>query len=136
MEAWKCGYGFHWGMLDDFGNSMHNSMAKYYLDNYKNIQSLLEEFTFESPSDNNNTSSEKLKGTVFVITGSLNHFENREAAKNVIESYGGKVLGSISAKTTYLVNNDINSTSSKNKKAKQLNIPIITEEELINIINE
>ena len=76
----------------------------------------------------------KLEGKVFVITGTLNQFSNRDEAKNKIESLGGKVSGSISAKTSYLVNNDINSTSSKNKKAKQLNIPIITESELLNML--
>ena len=101
---------------------MHNSMAKFYLDNYSDINLLLNEFTFEETSDSN--ISDKLKGKIFVITGSLNQFSNRDEVKNKIESLGGKVSGSISAKTSYLVNNDINSTSSKNKKAKQLNIPI------------
>ena len=68
----------------------------------------------------------------FVITGSLNHYENRDALKAEIEAEGGKVAGSVSAKTSYLINNDILSGSSKNKKAKELNIPIITEEEYIN----
>lgn len=132
MEAWKCGYGFAWNHLDDFGASMHNSMAKFYLDNYNDINSLLNEFTFEETSDSN--ISNKLEGKIFVITGSLNQFSNRDEVKNKIESLGGKVSGSISAKTSYLVNNDINSTSSKNKKAKQLNIPIITESELLNML--
>lgn len=134
MEAWKCGYGFFWNKLDDFGVSMHNSMARFYLDNYSDINLLLNEFTFEETSDSN--ISKKLKGKIFVITGSLNQFSNRDEVKNKIESLGGKVSGSISSKTSYLVNNDINSTSSKNKKAKQLNIPIITEYELINMLNE
>ena len=132
MEAWKCGYGFSWNKLDDFGASMHSAMAKFYLDNYNDINSLLNEFTFEKISDSN--ISNKLEGKVFVITGTLNQFSNRDEAKNKIESLGGKVSGSISAKTSYLVNNDINSTSSKNKKAKQLNIPIITESELLNML--
>lgn len=132
IEAWKCGYGFSWNKLDDFGASMHNSMAKFYLDNYSDINLLLNEFTFEEASDSN--ISDKLKGKIFVITGSLNQFSNRDEVKNKIESLGGKVSGSISAKTSYLVNNDINSTSSKNKKAKQLNIPIITESELLNML--
>lgn len=132
IEAWKCGYGFSWNKLDDFGASMHNSMAKFYLDNYSDINLLLNEFTFEETSDSN--ISDKLKGKIFAITGTLNQFSNRDEAKNKIESLGGKVSGSISAKTSYLVNNDINSTSSKNKKAKQLNIPIITESELLNML--
>lgn len=132
IEAWKCGYGFLWNKLDDFGASMHNSMAKFYLDNCSDINSLLNEFTFEETSDSN--ISNKLEGKIFVITGSLNQFSNRDEVKNKIESLGGKVSGSISAKTSYLVNNDINSTSSKNKKAKQLNIPIITESELLKML--
>lgn len=64
----------------------------------------------------------------FVITGSLNHFENRDALKAAIEQAGGKVAGSVSKKTSYLVNNDVNSTSGKNKKAKEVGVPIIDEE--------
>lgn len=132
MEAWKCGYGFAWNHLDDFGASMHNSMAKFYLNNYVSITLLLEEFTFNEKRNEN--SSNKLEGMVFVITGKLNQFNNRDAAKEFIETNGGKVSGSISSKTTYLVNNDINSTSSKNIKAKDLGIKIITEHELIELI--
>jgi DNA ligase (NAD+) len=69
---------------------------------------------------------------VFVITGSVEHFANRNEVKAVIENKGGKVTGSVTSKTNYLINNDVNSTSSKNKKAKELGIPIITEEEFIN----
>lgn len=76
-----------------------------------------------------------LTGKTFVITGNLEHFSNRDEAKAQIESLGGKVSGSISAKTSYLVNNNPGSTSSKNKKAVQLNIPIITEQELLSMIS-
>lgn len=71
------------------------------------------------------------KGMVFVITGSVEHFSNRSEMKEFIEKNGGKVTGSVTSKTTYLINNDKTSTSSKNKKAKELNIPIISEEEVI-----
>ena len=67
----------------------------------------------------------------FVITGSLNQYENRDALKKEIEEKGGKVAGSVSSKTSFLINNDIQSNSSKNKTAKSLGIPIITEEEYI-----
>ena len=73
-------------------------------------------------------SNDKINGKAFVITGSLNHYENRDALKEEIESLGGKVTGSVTSKTTALINNDITSTSSKNKKAAQLNIPVITED--------
>ena len=65
----------------------------------------------------------------FVITGSLNTYPNRDALKAEIEAEGGKVAGSVSAKTTYLINNDVNSNSGKNKKARELGIPVISEEE-------
>lgn len=71
-----------------------------------------------------------LEGLTFVITGKMQTYKNRDELKAAIEAHGGKVVGSISGKTDYLINNDINSTSAKNKKAKELNIPIITEEEL------
>lgn len=77
-----------------------------------------------------------LDGMTFVITGSLRHFTNRQECKDKIESLGGKVAGSISSKTTYLVNNDITSMSSKNKKAKELSIPIIDEEQLCEILQD
>jgi len=74
-----------------------------------------------------------IKGKTFVVTGSLNHFENRDALKDYIFKMGGKVTGSVSKKTDYLINNDNMSMSSKNKKAKELEIPIITEEDFINM---
>ena len=68
------------------------------------------------------------EGKTFVITGSLHHYENRDALKKAIEEAGGKVSGSVSAKTAYLINNDLTSMSGKNKKAKELGIPIIDED--------
>ena len=72
----------------------------------------------------------------FVITGSVEHFVNRNEVKELIESKGGKVTGSVTSKTDYLINNDVNSTSSKNKKAKELGISIITEEQFLEMLNE
>lgn len=66
----------------------------------------------------------------------MEHFSNRDAVKDAIVNHGGKVVGSVSAKVDYLVNNDINSTSSKNKKAKELGVKIITEDELIKMLGE
>lgn len=74
-----------------------------------------------------------LNGKIFCITGKLKEFKNRDELKKVIESRGGKVTGSVSSKTNYLINNDINSTSSKNETAKKLGIPIITEEDFKNL---
>ncbi len=74
-----------------------------------------------------------ISGRTFVITGSVEHFDNRSDLKNRIESLGGKVTGTVSAKTDYLINNDITSASSKNKKAKELGIPILTEEDFMEL---
>ena len=95
---------------------------------------LIEEFTFEEVEEK--SSGVDLSGKTFVITGSLIHYKNRDELVDLITSMGGKVSGSVSAKTSYLLNNDINSTSSKNKKAKELNVPIITEEDFIKMIGE
>ena len=80
--------------------------------------------------------SRKLEGMVFVITGSVEHFENRKALQEAIEAQGGKATGSVTSKTTYLINNDTTSNSSKNKKAKELGVPIISEEEFIKLLEE
>ena len=125
---------FDFTVLDDFGEAMNDSINDYIERNVVMIGNLAMEMDFEKPqivSDSNN-----LAGKIFVITGSLNHFANRDEAKEKIEALGGKVSGSVSAKTSYLVNNDVESTSGKNKKAKELNIPIISEEELIKMLNQ
>lgn len=77
-----------------------------------------------------------LTGKTYVITGSLNHFKSREELKDLIESLGGKVSGSVSAKTTALINNDVNSNSSKNNKAKSLNVAIVSEDDFLKMIGE
>jgi len=77
-----------------------------------------------------------LKGVNFVITGSVEHFSNRSEAKELIESLGGKVTGSVTSKTSYLINNDVTSASSKNKKASELGIPIISEKQFLEMIEE
>ena len=77
-----------------------------------------------------------LKDMTFVITGSVHHFANRNEVKALIESRGGKVAGSVSSKTNYLINNDAASASSKNKKAKELGVPIITEDEFLELIEK
>ena len=73
---------------------------------------------------------------IFVITGDVHHFANRSELKEFIESRGGKVTGSVTGKTTYLINNDVTSTSGKNKKAKELSVPIISEEEFLAMVGE
>ena len=76
---------------------------------------------------------QQFAGMNFVITGSVNHFANRNEVKELIEQRGGKVTGSVTGKTNYLINNDVNSTSSKNKKARELKVPIISEEEFMKL---
>ena len=75
-----------------------------------------------------------LTDMIFVVTGSVNHFANRNELKEVIEKLGGKVTGSVTGKTNYLINNDVNSTSSKNKKARELGVPILSEEDFLDLI--
>ena len=77
-----------------------------------------------------------LADMVFVITGSLNHYSNRNELKELIEKLGGKVTGSVTGKTSYLINNDSTSSSSKNKTAAKLGVPVITEDEFIKMIEE
>ena len=96
------------------------------------VEDLLKEITIEK--EDTSGGSNKLDGLTFVITGSVEHFANRNEVKDVIEQNGGKVTGSVTSKTNYLINNDNMSNSSKNKKAKELGIAIITEEEFLKLI--
>ena len=90
---------------------------------------LLDEVTL--PEKETDSAPQIFEGKNFVITGSVNHFANRGEVKELIESKGGKVTGTVTSKTDYLINNDVQSTSSKNKKARELGIPIISEEEFL-----
>lgn len=115
---------------ENFGFEMHNAIIGF---DYTEADELVNKglITFKSSINNSNEDVKQLDGLVFVITGKVNHFKNRDELKNKIESMGGKVTGSISKNTSYLINNDKNSISSKNKNAKLLNIPIISEEDFI-----
>ena len=90
----------------------------------------------EIPKEEEPEGGQDLSGVNFVITGSVEHFANRGEVKEEIERRGGKVTGSVTSKTNYLINNDVNSTSSKNRKARELGIPIISEEEFLKMLNE
>ncbi|MBO5461536.1 MAG: NAD-dependent DNA ligase LigA [Ruminococcus sp.] len=115
-------------------------LAKAYVDYFAQeshrevFLNLLKEVTI--PAEEENTSEQIFEGVNFVITGSVNHFSNRKEVKELIESKGGKVTGSVTSKTNYLINNDVASTSSKNKKAKELGIPIITEEDFLKMLEQ
>lgn len=121
--------------IDGFGDVIANSIIKYfsYEENNRLIDEVLKYITFVQADEN--TSQLKLENMTFVITGDVHHYKNRKELQTHIENLGGKVTGSVSTKTNYLINNDASSPSSKNKKAKELNIPIISEEEFLSLIN-
>ncbi len=102
--------------------------------NRKLFERLMEVLTIEKQDTEDQ--KQPLKDQVFVITGSVQHFANRNELKARIEELGGKVTGSVSSKTTYLINNDVTSSSSKNKKARELNIPILSEEDFLKMVDE
>ena len=116
--------------LEYFGYEMEKAINNY---DYTVAKKIREYLTFKEKQEN--VIKEKgnwLKGLTFVVTGKLKSFRNRSELKDYIVSYGGKTSDSVNSKTNYLVNNDINSSSSKNKKAKELGIKIISEEQLKN----
>ena len=122
-------------LIDGVGAVIAGTLVDYFADekNQKALDELLQELEIEKPEISNEI--QKFAGKIFVITGSVEHFSNRNEVKAVIEQHGGTVTGSVSAKTDYLINNDAASGSSKNKKAKQLGIPIITESEFLHMLN-
>ena len=122
--------------IDGIGEVMAKAYVEFFHDEEKKrlIDDLLDRLQLEREPDEGR--SEKLKGLTFVITGKVKHFANRDAVKAAVEAAGGKTSSAVSSKTDYLINNDITSGSSKNKKAKELGIPIITEEEFLKMTEE
>ena len=122
--------------VDGIGEVLAEGIISYFADEKKsqNALELLEELQIEEPEQNNE--EQIFAGMTFVITGNVYHYANRNEVKDVIEQKGGKVAGSVSSKTNYLINNDVTSTSGKNKKAKELGIPIISEEEFISMLEK
>jgi DNA ligase (NAD+) len=128
--------GFDFSQIEGYGPEMTKALLTF---DYLEADAIAERWmlnlnTEPQPEDEESTTS-NLIGYNFVITGKLKQYKNRAELKAVIESRGGKVKDSITSLTSYLINNDINSTSSKNKKAKELQVPIITEEEFTNIFD-
>ena len=119
---------YNFAILDNFGEEMNYSLKNF---NYTEFDRISKFLIFEDSIVNNNITNNNLTGKIIVITGKLTNFKNRAELKSVIESHGGKVSDSISDKTSILINNDVNSTSSKNKAAKARNIPIISELDFI-----
>ena len=117
--------------IEGIGDVIASAFTDYMkdADNQQKIDHLMPELTLEVPVVEEG--SQTMQGLNFVITGSLNHFGNRSDLKDLIEDRGGKVTGSVTGKTTALINNDVTSTSSKNKKAKELGVPILSEEDFL-----
>ena len=119
--------------IEGIGEVLANSIADFFKSekNIENVESLRNILKFEKEESGG---GDKLSGKVCVITGSLQHFSNRNELKELIEKNGGKVSGSVSSKTNYLINNDTASNSSKNKKAKELGVEIISEEDFLKLL--
>lgn len=120
--------------IEGFGETMASSMMTWWYHNSMWVYELSKEFTFETPKLVLDEMPNTLQDKTFVVTGSVNHYKNRDELKADIVAHGGTVVGSVSSKTSYLINNDINSTSSKNQKAKFLGIPIISEDQFLEML--
>ena len=122
--------------VDGIGAVLADAWIAYFASakNREAVDGLLAELTIENEAEN--TKAAIFAGMTFVITGSVEHFANRKELQAAIEARGGKATGSVTAKTTYLINNDVTSNSSKNKKAKELGIPIISEQDFLNMMGE
>ena len=121
--------------IQGVGEVLAKAFVGYFADakHVENFRRLLNELTIPEETV---TKQQIFEGVNFVITGSVKHFSNRGEVKELIESLGGKVTGSVTSKTNYLINNDVTSTSSKNKKANELGIPIISEETFLELVNQ
>lgn len=122
--------------IDGIGTVLADAWVGYFKNEKNNqvLDHLLNDLTFEDEMPE--AGDAVLKGKIFVITGSVEHFANRKELQEFIESKGGKATGSVTAKTSYLINNDVTSNSSKNKKAKELGVPIISETDFLKMIGE
>lgn len=122
--------------VDGVGDVIAEGICSYFADPKNNelLDHLLAVLHVEKPELLEG--GKRLDGQIFVITGSLEHFQNRKELQERIEALGGKVTGSVTGKTSYLVNNDVNSSSSKNRKARELGVPILSEEEMIRLLGE
>lgn len=117
--------------INHIGDKMAEKFVAYFSDEENNLRvdRLLKQVNIIKPEENDNVQT--MEGLTFVVTGSVEKFPNRNAVKDYIEKRGGKVTGSVTSKTNYLINNDVMSNSSKNKKAKELGIEILSEEEFL-----
>lgn len=123
---------------DGIGGVLADAWCSYFASEKNNaaVDHLMEQLELEeTPESGGEGAVQPLAGMTFVITGSVNHFSNRKELQELIESKGGKATGSVTARTTYLINNDVNSASSKNRKARELGIPILSEEDFLKLLN-
>ena len=122
--------------VDGVGEVLADAWISYFADekNREIVDHLLQAVTIEKEEEAEEEGTARFAGMTFVVTGSVEHFKNRKELQEVIEKQGGKVTGSVTAKTTYLINNDTASSSSKNKKAKELEIPILSEEDFLALL--
>ena len=137
-EFYNAGIGnYDFSKLESFGEVLNNNIHTWFKTMYTEdgIKELLEKIKFKTENNINNESN-LLKDKTFVITGSLEHYKNRSELQTIIESFGGKVSGSVSKNTFALINNDINSNSSKNKKARDLGVEIISEKDFNELIQK
>ncbi len=132
VQALANGYDF--SQIDDFGEITNKSIHDWWNSKDPMVELLPVEMNFVVENDVSSSSS--LNGKSFCITGSLTHYANRDALVKAIEDNGGKYVSGVSKKTDYLINNDTTSTSGKNKKAIELNIPIISEEDFLKMLSE
>lgn len=123
---------YNFTQLDGFGDVLNNNIHSWFEDMSNIADYLASLMTFES--EDNSKTSNSLNGKSFVVTGKVYKFKNRDEVKEAIEKFGGKVTGSVTKSTFALINNDIESNSSKNKKAKELCVQIINEEQLIEML--
>ena len=128
--------GYDFSNLEGIGKVLNGNIQTWFNENYEEINKLAEYMVFADAitAAQETGGGADLSGKTFVVTGAVYIFKNRDELKKKIESLGGKVAGSVSKKTDYLINNDSTSSSSKNLKAKELGIPIITEEEFVKLI--
>lgn len=123
---------YNFTQLDGFGDVLNNNIHSWFEDMSNIADYLASLMTFES--EDNSKTNNSLNGKSFVVTGKVYKFKNRDEVKEAIEKFGGKVTGSVTKSTFALINNDIESNSSKNKKAKELGVQIINEEQLIEML--
>lgn len=144
----RVNYDYDFRVIDGFGEVINDSLCEW-IDHYlcdpnpaeiennapqAMVINLLDELTFTDKRPEKSISTSSIAGKTFVVTGDVYTFKNRKELQERIENLGGKCTGSVSKKTNYLINNDVNSTSGKNQKAKELGIPIISEDEFIAMI--